>query len=94
MVSPISNSESTNFFNEYLSLPYFLKKCPPLNSSPPFSQNRGDIKYIKFEILQIVSSSEDVKFSNVRGLYLRKYGNDLERQDHSNESQILCEPTR
>ena len=35
---------------------------------------RGDIKYIKFEILQIVSPSEDVKFSNVRGLYLRKYG--------------------
>jgi hypothetical protein len=34
----------------------------------------GDIKYIKFEILQIVSPSEDVKFSNVRGLYLRKYG--------------------
>ena len=30
--------------------------------------------YIKFETLQIVSSSEDVKFSNVRGLYLRKYG--------------------
>ena len=30
--------------------------------------------YIKFEILQIVSPSEDVKFSNVRGLYLRKYG--------------------
>ena len=43
-------------------------------SPPPFSQNRGDIKYIKFEILQIVSPSEDVKFSNVRGLYLRKYG--------------------
>ena len=36
--------------------------------------NRGDIKYIKFEILQIVSPFEDVKFSNVRGLYLRKYG--------------------
>ena len=34
----------------------------------------GDIRYIKFEILQIVSPSEDVKFSNVRGLYLRKYG--------------------
>ena len=30
--------------------------------------------YIKFEILQIVSPSEDVKFSNVRRLYLRKYG--------------------
>ena len=45
-----------------------------MNSIPPFSQNRGDIKYIKIEILQIVSSSEDVKFSNVRGLYLRKYG--------------------
>jgi hypothetical protein len=45
-----------------------------LNSIPPFSQNRGDIKYIKSEILQIVSSSEDVKFSNVRRLYLRKYG--------------------
>ena len=45
-----------------------------LDSIPPFSQNRGDIKYIKFEILQIVSPSEDVKFSNVRGLYLRKYG--------------------
>ena len=41
--------------------------------SPPFSQNRGDIKYIKFEILQIVSPSEDVKFSNVHGLYVRKY---------------------
>ena len=45
-----------------------------MNSIPPFSQNRGDFKYIKFEILQIVSPSEDVKFSNVRGLYLRKYG--------------------
>ena len=45
-----------------------------MNNVPPFSQNRGDIKYIKFEILQIVSPSEDVKFSNVRGLYLRKYG--------------------
>ena len=29
---------------------------------------------MKFEIIQIVSSSEDEKFSNVRGLYLRKYG--------------------
>ena len=55
-------------------IPYFLKYCPPLNNVPPFSQNREDIKYIKFEILQIVSPSEDVKFSNVRGLYLRKYG--------------------
>ena len=45
-----------------------------MNNVPPFSQNRGDIKYIKFEILQMVSPSEDVKFSNVRGLYLRKYG--------------------
>ena len=45
-----------------------------MNSIPPFLQNRGDIKYIEFEILQIVSSSEDVKFSNIRGLYLRKYG--------------------
>ena len=45
-----------------------------MNNVPPFSQQRGDIKYIKFEILQIVSPSEDVKFSNVRGLYLRKYG--------------------
>ena len=45
-----------------------------MNSIPPFSKNRADIKYIKFEILQIVSPSEDVKFSNVRGLYLRKYG--------------------
>ena len=50
-------------------LPYIMY------SIPPFSQNRGAIKYIKFEILQIVSPSEDVKFSNVRGLYLRKYGN-------------------
>ena len=48
-----------------------------MNSIPPFSQNRGDIKYIKFEILQIKSPSEDVKFSNVRGLYLRKYGKSL-----------------
>ena len=46
-----------------------------MNSIPPFSQNRGDFKYIKFEILQIASPSEDVIFSNVRGLYLRKYGN-------------------
>ena len=45
-----------------------------MNSIPPFSENRGDIKYIRFEILQIMSPSEDVKFSNVRGLYLRKYG--------------------
>ena len=45
-----------------------------MNSIPPFSQNRGDIKYIKFEILQIMSPSEDVKFSNVRKLYLRYYG--------------------
>ena len=45
-----------------------------MNNVPPFSQNRGDIKYIKCEILQIVSPSEDVKFSNVLGLYLRKYG--------------------
>ena len=45
-----------------------------MNSVPPFSQNRGDIKYIRFEILQIMSPPEDVKFSNVRGLYLRKYG--------------------
>ena len=29
---------------------------------------------MKLENLQIMSSSEDVKFSNVRGLYLRKYG--------------------
>ena len=29
---------------------------------------------MKFEILQIMSPSEDVKLSNVRGLYLRKYG--------------------
>ena len=42
-----------------------------MNNIPPFSQNRGDIKYIKFEILLIVSPSEDVKFPNVRGLYLR-----------------------
>ena len=34
----------------------------------------GDIKYIRFEILQIMSPFEDVNFSNVRGLYLRKYG--------------------
>ena len=45
-----------------------------MNSVPPFSQNRGDIKYIRFVILQIMSPSEIVKFSNVRGLYLRKYG--------------------
>ena len=45
-----------------------------MNSIPPFSKNRADIKYIKFEILQIMSPSEDVKFSKVRGLYLRKYG--------------------
>jgi hypothetical protein len=45
-----------------------------LNSIPPFLKNKGDIKYIKFKILQIVSPFEDVKFSNVRGLYLRKYG--------------------
>ena len=45
-----------------------------MNSVPPFSQNRGDIKYIRFEILQIMSPPEDVTFSNVRGLYLRKYG--------------------
>jgi hypothetical protein len=32
------------------------------------------MKYIKFEILQILSPSEDVKFSNVHGLYLMKYG--------------------
>ena len=43
--------------------------------SPLFHKIGGDIKYIKFEILQIVSPSEDVKFSNVHGLYLRKYGN-------------------
>ena len=30
------------------------------------------LEHIKFEILQIVSPSEDDKFSNVRGLYLRK----------------------
>ena len=52
-------------------LPYIMS---PLELYPPFSRNRGDIKYIEFEILQIVSPSEDVKFSNVRGLYLRKYG--------------------
>jgi hypothetical protein len=51
-----------------------LIKCPPLNSIPPFSKNKVDIKYIKFEILRIVSPYEDVKFSNVPGLYLRKYG--------------------
>ena len=45
-----------------------------LEKYPPFPKNRADIKYIKFEILQIMSPSEDVKFSNVRGLYLRKYG--------------------
>ena len=33
------------------------KKCPPLNSVPPW----------------LVSPSEEVKFSNVPGLYLRKY---------------------
>jgi hypothetical protein len=44
-----------------------------------------DIKYIKFEILQIVSPSEDVKFSNVRGLYLRKYGiQDVEMERWTN----------
>ena len=32
----------------------------------------------KILILQIVSPSEDVKFCNVRGLYLRKYGSLLE----------------
>ena len=43
--------------------------------SPLFHKIGGTLsKYIKFEILQIVSPSEDVKFSNVRGLYLRKYG--------------------
>ena len=42
--------------------------------SPLFHKIGGVIKYIKFEILQIVSPSEDVKFSNVRGPYLRKYG--------------------
>ena len=42
--------------------------------SPLFHKIKGEIKYIKFEIFQIVSSPEDVKFSNVRGLYLRKYG--------------------
>ena len=32
------------------------------------------LRQIKFEILQIVSPSEDVKFSNDCGLYLRKSG--------------------
>ena len=45
--------------------------------SPLFHKIGGDIKYIKFEILQIVSQSEDVKFSNVRGLHLRKYGSQI-----------------
>ena len=52
-------------------LPYIMSS---LEQYPPFSKNREDIKYIKFEILQIVSPSEEVKFSNVRGLYLRKQG--------------------
>ena len=62
-----------------------------MNSIPPLSQNWEDIKYIKFEILQIVSPSEDVKFSNVRGLYLRKYGSSLFEAQHK-----ICnyEPTR
>ena len=42
----------------YVSISYVLA----LEFIPHFSQNKGDIKYIKFEILQIVSSSEDVKF--------------------------------
>ena len=50
-----------------------------MNNVPPFSQNRGDIKYIKFEILQIVSSYEDVKFFNG---HLRKYGNFHDLQNH------------
>ena len=53
-------------------------------SIPTFTQNRADIKYIKFEILQIMSPLEDVKFSNVRGLYLRKYG----MQDNKNFSYV------
>ena len=32
-------------------------------------------QYIKFENLQIMSPSEDVKIINVLGHYLRKYGN-------------------
>ena len=50
------------------------RKNPSQLTPCTFSQNRGDIKYIKFEILRIVSPFEDAKFSNVRGLYLRKYG--------------------
>ena len=80
----IKTGTENNFLKKWharLSLSYFHKYRISLNNvlpwivSPPFSQNRGDIKYIKFEILQIVSPSEDVKFSNVRGLYLRKYCN-------------------
>ena len=32
-------------------------------------------QYVKFENLQIMSPSEDVKIINVLGHYLRKYGN-------------------
>ena len=41
---------------------------------PPFSPKYSHNQYIKFENLQIVSPSEDVKISNVIGHYLRKYG--------------------
>ena len=52
-------------------LPYIISSLeyyPPL--FPKYSHNQ----YIKFENLQIVSPSEDVKIINVLGHYLRKYG--------------------
>ena len=45
-----------------------LEYYPPI--FPKYSHNQ----YIKFENLQIVSPSGDVKMSNVLGHYLRKYG--------------------
>ena len=51
--------------------------------------------YIEFEILQIVSPSVDVKFSNVRGLYLRKYGISpgILREQIEEKKNILCTKT-
>ena len=51
---------------------------------PPFFPKYSHNQYIKFENLQIVSPSEDVKIINVLGHYLRKYGSKRKCADTCN----------
>ena len=51
-------------------LPYIMSS---LEYYPPFFPKYSHNQYIRFENLQIMSPSEDVKIINVLGHYLRKY---------------------